>query len=242
MRALIASVGLFAVLAQCPGQEGKRLYRAQCSDCHGPRGEGGRGPSLNRPVLRHAGDDAALVNIVSRGIPGTEMPRSGMSPRQAQQVAAFVRSLGRAAPAAVPGDPARGAHLYAGKGGCARCHTISGRGGALGPDLTDIGGRRSASYLRAALVDPQATVPEDFLQVRVTTRDGRRLTGVRLNEDAFSIQLRDLSEQIHSFWKSEIAELSKDWGQSPMPGYGTLLTAAEIDDLIAYLASLQGRL
>ena len=86
-----------------------------------------------------------------------------------------------------------------------------------------------------------AAVPEDFLQVRVTTRDGRRLTGVRLNEDAFSIQLRDLSDQVHSFWKNEIAELSKDHGQSPMPGYGTLLTAAEIDDLVAYLASLQGR-
>ncbi|MBI3693641.1 MAG: c-type cytochrome [Acidobacteria bacterium] len=239
MKALIASLGL---LMGCSSPEAERLYRAQCADCHGPRGEGGRGPSLNRPALRHAPDEAALVNVVSRGIAGTEMPRSGMSPRQAQQVAAFVRSLGRAAPSAVPGDPARGAQLYAGKGGCARCHTVNGRGGALGPDLTDIGARRSVSYLRAALVDPQAAVPEGFLQVRVTTRDGRRLTGVRLNEDAFSIQLRDLSDQIHSFWKSEIAELRKDWGQSPMPGYGTLLTAAEIDDLVAYLASLQGRL
>ena len=242
MKALIASLGLFAVLAQAPAPEGERLYRAQCADCHGPRGEGGRGPSLNRPVLRHAGNDAALVNVVSRGIPGTEMPRSGMSPRQARQVAAYVRSLGRAAPSAVPGDPARGTQLYDGKGGCARCHTVRGHGGALGPDLTNIGARRSASYLRAALVDPQAAVPEDFLQVRVTTRDGRRLAGVRLNEDAFSIQLRDLSNQIHSFWKSELAELRKDWGQSPMPGYGTLLTPAEIDDLVAYLASLQGHL
>src|SRR5262245_47052608 len=59
--------------------EGERLYRAQCGYCHGPRGEGGRGAVLARPRLRHAADDPALATVITRGIPGTLMPRSALS-------------------------------------------------------------------------------------------------------------------------------------------------------------------
>jgi putative heme-binding domain-containing protein len=151
-----------------------------------------------------------------------------------------VRTLGRVAPQKISGDPASGEKLYAGKVKCARCHTVGGRGGAIGPDLSDIGARRSAGYLREALLNRESTVPQDFLQVELATHDGTRITGVRLNEDAFSIQIRDLSGQFRSFWKSELAELNRQRGKSPMPSYQGLLNAAELDDLIAYLDSLRG--
>jgi putative heme-binding domain-containing protein len=96
------------------------------------------------------------------------------------------------------------------------------------------------TYLREALLTPESAVPADFLQVELAARDGTRIAGVRLNEDAFSIQLRDLSGQFRSFWKSELVELNKQRGKSPMPSYQGLLTAAELDDLIAYLDSLRG--
>jgi putative heme-binding domain-containing protein len=99
---------------------------------------------------------------------------------------------------------------------------------------------RSAGYLREALLNPESTVPQDFLQVELATHDGTRITGVRLNEDAFSIQIRDLSGQFRSFWKSELAELNKQRGKSPMPSYQGLLNSAELDDVIAYLDSLRG--
>ena len=85
-----------------------------------------------------------------------------------------------------------------------------------------------------------SVIPDSFLQVRLVTTDGRRLTGVRVNEDPFSIQIRDFSDRLHSFWKSELAQLDKDWGRSPMPGYRDVFTAAELDDLVAYLVSLRG--
>ncbi|MBI3665882.1 MAG: hypothetical protein HY236_06595, partial [Acidobacteria bacterium] len=78
------------------------------------------------------------------------------------------------------------------------------------------------------------------LLLRVVTNDGRRITGVRVNEDAFSIQLRDFSDRYHSFYKSELVELHKDWGKSPMPSYRNVFTAEQLDDLVAYLASLRG--
>ena len=38
----------------------------------------------------------------------------------------------------------------------------------------------------------------------------------------------------------DLKELHEDWGKSPMPGYRGKLTDAEIDDLVAWLASLRG--
>lgn len=219
---------------------GERIYRIQCAYCHGTHGEGGRGATLARPRLPHASDDQAMFQVIARGIPDSEMPGHWFTAREIWQVVAFVRTLGRVAPQKINGDAASGEKLYAGKGGCARCHTVGGRGGAIGPDLSDIGARRSVSYLREALLKPESAVPDDFLQVEIATRAGRRISGVRLNEDAFSIQVRDMAGQFHSFWKSELAELIKQGGKSPMPTYAGVLTSAELDDLVAYLDSLRG--
>ena len=72
------------------------------------------------------------------------------------------------------------------------------------------------------------------------TKDGRTLTGVRINEDGFSIQFRYLSNRFHSFWKDELRTLEKDWKRSPMVSYETMLASDELDDLVAYLVSLRG--
>jgi cytochrome c oxidase cbb3-type subunit 3 len=219
---------------------GERIYRTQCASCHGANGEGGRGATLARPRLLHVPDDQAMFNVIARGIPDSEMPGHWFTAREIWQIVAFVRTLGRVAPRKINGDPASGERLFAGKGGCAGCHTVAGRGGGIGPDLSDVGARRSSSYLREALLKPEAAVPEGFLQIQLVTRDGRNITGVRLNEDAFSIQMRDLSDRFRSFWKNELVELNKQPGKSPMPSYEGVFTAAELDDAIAYLDSLRG--
>lgn len=178
--------------------------------------------------------------IIRRGIRGTEMPGSILSPTQARQIGAFVRTLGEVEQFEIPGDPGRGEEIYASLD-CAQCHTVRGQGGSMGPDLDDIGARRSAAHIREALTDPEASVPTGFLQVRLLTKDEREITAVRINEDAFSIQVRDLRNRFHSFWKDELRALERDWGRSPMVSYGTMLTSEQIDDLVAYLVSLQGR-
>jgi putative heme-binding domain-containing protein len=235
-------------------ERGQRLFGGNCAPCHGPRGDGGKGADLTHSRYRRAPDDEALIRVIRFGIPGAEMPGTRhLSDEDIRDVMAYLRTLRREAPPVPPGDAASGEQVYAGKGACARCHTLRGRGGATGPDLTGIGERRSAAFLRESLVNPEAyvpdnyivyrwfsVIPDNFVQVQITTKDGRRITGVRLNEDPFSIQIRDLSDRLHSFWKEELAEVRKEWGKSPMPSYRDLLTARELDDLVAYLASLRG--
>lgn len=221
-------------------ERGGKLFQGHCALCHGTQGGGGRGPVLAHPKLKRAPDNAALVKVIEQGIPGTEMPGAWqMNERELRQVASYVRSLGRVSAQPIPGDIARGGQLYQGKGGCANCHTIKSQGGVMGPDLSGIGLRRSATYLREAIVNPEAALPDDFLQVRVVPRDGAMVTGVRLGEDSFTIQVRDYGGRLHSYWKADLNEILKDRGKSPMPSYKDKLTDAELTDLIAYLASLR---
>lgn len=222
-------------------ERGKKLYEGHCSLCHGQTGTGGKGPSLAQPTLRHAPDDAALAEVIKNGIPNSEMPGAWqLTGREASQVAGYVRSLGRTVATPLPGDPERGRKLYESAGGCAACHILGGTGVSLGPELTEIGAQRSADYLRESLLKPGAQVPEGFMLVSVTTRDGKTMRGIRANEDTFTIQVRDSSNRFHSFRKRDVT-VKKEFHESLMPSYESRFSAAELDDLVAYLATLRGK-
>ena len=90
------------------------------------------------------------------------------------------------------------------------------------------------------LVDPQGDVPTGFKQVPAVTREGRRMIGVRVNEDAFSIQFRDAGGTLYSFFKEELAEFATDDGRTAMPSFRDRLEPTALDDLVAYLVSLEG--
>jgi len=234
--------------------KGRKIFETQCVTCHGPKGEGERGPTLAQPNLARAADNQTLMQIVTRGIPGTEMVGGRLRPGEAPLLAAYVRSLGRIPIEKVPGDPAKGAELFKTKGACLSCHTLEGQGSAaIGPDLTDIGARRSPAFLRRSLTDPAADVPQSFQPnrtdismpqnfsfIRVKTKDGKELAGVRVNESTLSVQFRDMSGAIWSFYKAELAEFHEGKG-SPMPIYAGLFSPAEMDDMIAYLVTLRGK-
>jgi putative heme-binding domain-containing protein len=234
-----------------PGH-GETLYMAHCARCHGAKGGGGEGPPLARERLPRAPDDSALLGIVAYGIPGTAMDAYWWLPSADQRdIAAFVRSLAPSVPRTeLPlGNPDSGRELFA-RGGCAGCHTVAGAGAALGPDLTAVGLRRNASYLREALTDPAAALPRgqsglppmfiDYLLVRVIDEDRREVTGVRVNEDSFTIQLKDAGGRLHSFYKPELRDLQKYFDRSLMPSYADVFGDAELDDLVSYLLSLTG--
>lgn len=219
---------------------GKKLFEPHCAVCHGIEGRGGgRGPNLNRVHLEHAPDDAVLKSVIEDGIP-PEMPAAWyMSEKDVNNVVAYVRSLGRIPAEPVPGDAQRGERVYA-KGGCTNCHIVAGKGAGFGPELTEVGARRSARYLRECLVKPSTNLPEGFLWVEAMAA-GETVRGIRVNEDTFSIQIKDSSGGFHSLRKQELKELRKLRGETPMPSYEKIFSAAELQDLVAYLVSLRGK-
>lgn len=229
------------VCAQTDLTGGRKIFEAQCAICHGQTGTGGRGPSLNRATLNHAPDDEALKKVISEGI-DPEMPAAWqLHPHEVDKVAAYVRSLGTVAQEQVPGNATNGAAVYQ-THGCAACHMVRGAGEGLGPELTDIGARRNATYLRQTLLNPAGSLPEDFLLIEVVPESGKVIRAVRVNEDTFTIQVKTYAGQFHSFRKSTLKELRRLNGQTPMPSFQGTLTPGELDDLIAYLAGLRGRL
>jgi putative heme-binding domain-containing protein len=165
------------------------------------------------------------------------------------QIAGYVRSLGRLPPETMPGDPDIGHSLYESKGGCPACHIARGEGKGVGPELSNVGARRNLEYLRRALTNPDADYPmisswqtgtvNAFLTMRVVSTGGE-YEGLRINEDEFSVQIRDLGGNIHSFDKRKLLGLERAFGHSLMPGYDTVLTGEEIDHLASYLMSLKG--
>lgn len=217
---------------------GRRIFDSQCAVCHGQGGTGGRGPALTQPRLAKAPDDAALRRAIAEGLP-PEMPGSWqLSVREVASVAAYVRSLGAVQPEPVPGEPARGKTLFASRG-CAGCHIVSGAGSSRGPELTAIGARRNPAFLRRSLLDPAADRPEGFLVVEAVPLTGAPVRGVRSAEDPFTIQIQDASGRFHSFRKASLKTLRRLEGQSTMPPYKAA-QPADLDDLVAYLASLRG--
>ncbi len=226
---------------QPPGDPiaGKKLFEGQCAVCHGMDGRGSTGPNLARPKLPRASTEAALIKVIADGIPNTGMPGSWqMTPREVANTAAYVRSIGTIAQEAqLPGDAQRGKEVYR-TSGCANCHIIEGKGNGYGPELTGVGLRRSATHLRQSIVDPSADVPGEFRTVLAITAQGMQTTGVRVNEDSFTIQIRDMAGRVSSFQKANLKTLDKQNG-SLMPAFDKL-SAADLDDLVHYLASLRG--
>jgi len=225
---------------------GGKVFANFCSRCHGHEGGGGMGPPLARPRLRRADRDEAIVDIVMNGIPGTAMPPAfWLSERQVVQVAAFVRSLGRVPEETLPGDPQRGRDVYT-RSGCATCHIMHGMGAGVGPDLSDIGGVRGSAFLRESVVDPAAAQPDKplpyepysaraYLIVHAKPKNRAEITGIRINEDPFTIQLRDAQGRLHSLQKDALESLAADPHETLMPSYRDTVKGKDLDDLVSYL-------
>jgi cytochrome c oxidase cbb3-type subunit 3 len=247
----LAALGWFgtaALTAQTADvQKGRQLFLGMCSRCHGAEGGGGEGPSLSQ--LNRAHNDEEMRTIIRDGIPDRGMPRiRRFSDAEMRQMIAFVHSLGAKGGEAAMGKPDNGKAVYQ-KLGCAGCHAVSGSGGDFGPELTSIGSRRAVDYLRQAIVDPGAALPKgstipgrglsEYLPVHVVMPNGQEVTGLRVNEDSFTMQVRDRAGKLYSVRKADAKQLDKQYGTSLMPEYKSRAPAADVEDLVAYLATLR---
>jgi putative heme-binding domain-containing protein len=219
---------------------GMKLFRSACAACHGLEGAGGaNGPSLTTGTFKHGGADMALFLSISNGIPGTPMSAFPLKSREVWQLVSHIKDLNlRKAAMKAQGDRAHGAQIFA-DNGCARCHTAEGPGGFVGPDLSRISSRRSLAQLETAITDPNADVAPEYWSLRARTKSGQSVTGIRLNEDMDSFQIREASGKLRSLWKADLASY-EIVHTSPMPSFKDQVKGSDLDDLVAYLASLGG--
>ncbi len=229
-----------ALYAQSPSslEQGRALFRSNCAFCHGMTATGGRGPNLVSAPLSHGDTDVAIKRVMRQGVPGTTMPAFEFPDDEATQIVDYLHSLSKNATRQeqVPGDPVQGKQVYA-RSGCVGCHRVEGEGSIFGPELTRIGSARSIEYLKESIVSPSADIPEAYQGVTAVTKDGKRIRGIRINEDTFSLQLRDASQKMQMFQKSDLREVIYEQ-KSLMPAYAKL-SAADLQNLVAYLATLR---
>jgi putative heme-binding domain-containing protein len=226
--------------SQADVENGFRLYGAHCSACHGADGDSVAGIDLRRGQFRRVTSDADLNRIIATGIPGTAMPPNRFVSADLAGLVAYIRSMRDFDARAVAlGDAARGEALFAGKGGCATCHRVNGNGSRFAPDLSDIGAIRAPDSLQQSVLDPNTSVLPINRSVRAVTRDGKVISGRRLNEDTYTVQLIDEQERLVSLDKAGLREYTVV-KTSSMPSYKDKLTSEELSDLVAYLRSLKG--
>ena len=223
--------------------DGKATFRSNCAFCHGLTGGGGRGPALASGRFLHGSTDEDIKTVIRGGVPGTTMPSFEFEKDELDHLVAYVKSLSGSGSGAhaspVSGDAGRGRQIYE-RSGCAGCHRIGTEGSVYGPELTRIGAGRSPEYIRESIVNPSADIPEEFTGVTVILRDGKRIRGVRINEDTFTVQLRDASQNFRMFQKDDIQQVIHET-KSLMPAYSSL-SQDDLQNLLAYLESLQGDL
>ncbi|MGH9712989.1 MAG: c-type cytochrome [Candidatus Acidiferrales bacterium] len=232
--------------------EGAFLFRSNCALCHGLGGHGGsRGPDLTRGVWNHGGSDAEIFHTILDGIPGTLMPANDLTDLEAWEVVAYLRTLALATPKEFSGDRKAGERTFQGAGNCWLCHMVDGKGGRVGPDLSGVGSRRSPEFLAEkirhpnkhlspGMMEPQKDWPYDTEEITVVTKSGKTIEGVLRNEDSFSIQIMDLSEDLHSFMKKDLREVIHERKTPMPPSDEATLSGQQLRDLVAYLDSLRG--
>lgn len=214
---------------------GKTLFRNGCAGCHGPEGEGGRGPNLRERVFWHPTEDDTLFSAIRKGI--GIMPASTLPDDDVWRIVAFVRSL--TSPAfeiKTTGDFAAGETLFWGSAGCAGCHRIKGKGGMKGPDLSNVGLTSTVPNLRQSIVEPDEVIAEGYQHVALVMRNGEKLDGVARNRSNYSLQLQLPDGRLRLIDVGQMEQMTLHKATAMPLDYGKKLNRTDVDNLVAYLA------
>lgn len=216
---------LAATSCSLQGQTGQQLFESSCAGCHGLDGRGGEhAPNIASSSKTRSLPDSALTHIVHDGIPGSGMPAFGsiFKSGQIDAVVSYLRTLqGIQSSAPVSGDAEAGRALFEGKGGCAQCHSMNGKGGFLAADLSGYGKAHSPDELRQQILTHKGII-------RIVTHQGRTYEGVVRNEDNFSLQLQTFNGDFLFVKRTDLLTVEQHGGVK--------LDESNLDDLISYLS------
>ena len=228
-------------------QPGAELFATTCRVCHGEAGIGGVGPALRgtkftRPYVRRA---------MAEGRPGSMMPEftKTFTAAQMNDVASYVASLQTAsgsAPGGLRGDPSAGEVVFFTRGArsCYVCHSVGGKGGNVGPELTPkVAALSPREIFQRIIVVPHRSTDPAYATSRLTTRVGLMLTGIKAGETADAIRFYDTSSLppiLRTIPKKDVVDIEAH-AKSVMPSdYASRLTLQQLLDIVSFLKSTAG--
>jgi putative heme-binding domain-containing protein len=250
IRVLIAfSISSLAFSSFAGVGEGQELYNSFCTICHGPIGEG---QAMGKPLtdgMANRLSDEDLLTVITEGRSGTGMAGWGdsFSDEEIFDMATYVRAL-QGKPGlnladdnvGISDDPAilAGEEVFNGAAGCVNCHTYRDQGGSVGPVLDGLSGRLPVAALIEALLNPSASIVSGFGAKIVEQEDGTQIVGRFRNDSELAVQLQSGDgKRWVTFFKDRV-RLITDSTESLMPDVYISLSAAEQQQLLAFLNSL----
>ncbi|MFQ5432468.1 MAG: c-type cytochrome [Nitrospinota bacterium] len=139
------------------------------------------------------------------------------------------------------GDPAMGKEIFWGlqsKTPCAKCHTVNGKGGKVGPDITNVAATRTIKFIIESILKPSAEIASGFEPVLVLTNEGKRISGTKKGETDAELKVGIETGEVVTIPKSDIKKWKK-MKKSIMPGnFRELLSVDDLHNVVAYLKSL----
>ena len=245
MAGSLLAVTVSTAIAQ-PAGAGRTAYEARCASCHGSDGTGGgHGPSIVDGRQLRAASAPALRDIIRNGVPAAGMPAFPLPDAELDAIAQHVSLLrSPAAERPTDGDASAGERYFTGTGRCATCHIVGGRGGILGPDLSNLARDRRLPQIERGLLhagSPPAAAPRgvtlpSYTPVSVTLRDGTRIRGVAKYESPFDLGVQTVEGTFRSIPRRDATAVTAD--RSLLPKVEG--SPDEMRDLLAYLTRLSG--
>jgi len=136
-------------------------------------------------------------------------------------------------------DLVKGKAMYAASL-CQSCHSMQGAGGAIGPDLSQLGTRFSPKDILVATLDPNASISDQYHATVLELKAGGSLVGKITDEDAqnyYFSQNPFAPADIKTVPKNTVSLKKNSNVSIMMPGLVNRLNEEELKDLMAYLIS-----
>jgi putative heme-binding domain-containing protein len=123
---------------------------------------------------------------------------------------------------------------------CSSCHSMRGTGGAIGPDLTQVGSRFSPKDILEHTLDPNKEISDQYAATVFTMKDGSSIVGRLINEENgkyFVSQNPFTPQSLREISKADVVSTKLSKVSLMLPGLLGRLNDEEIKDIIAYLVA-----
>jgi putative heme-binding domain-containing protein len=123
---------------------------------------------------------------------------------------------------------------------CSSCHSMRGEGGAVGPDLTQVGTRFSAKDILEHTLDPNKEISDQYAATVFTLKDGSSIVGRLINEEDgkyFVSQNPFMPQLLREVSKADVVSTKRSTVSLMLPGLLGRLNDEEIKDIVAYLVA-----